>query len=73
MKKPAVSCATLFFLLVSAFGWASENGPVTKANYELPGRFTPNKMKKMVYSTSVDAHWLKFSDRFWYIFETCEG
>jgi YD repeat-containing protein len=27
----------------------------------------------MVYSTSVDAHWLKNSTRFWYTYETSEG
>jgi dipeptidyl-peptidase 4 len=73
VRKPAIFGALLSFLLVSVIGWASEVVPVTKANYELPGRFTPSKMKKMVYSTSVDAHWLKLSDRFWYIFETSEG
>lgn len=73
MRKSAISFAILFLLLASVAGWAAENMSVTKANYELPGRFTPNKMKKMVYSTSVDPHWLKFSDRFWYIFETSEG
>jgi len=73
MRKPVIFSAVLFFFLASAFVRASEIVPLTKANYELPGRFTPNKMKKMVYSTSVDAHWLKSSDRFWYIFETSEG
>lgn len=61
-----------FFLAVFGMLWA-ENIPITKANYELPARFTPNKMKKLVFSTYVDAHWLKHSDRFWYIFEMTEG
>jgi dipeptidyl-peptidase-4 len=60
------------FLAVIGMLWA-ENIPITKANYELPARFTPNKMKKLVFSTYVDAHWLKHSERFWYIFETTEG
>jgi len=30
-------------------------------------------MRKMAFSTSVDAHWLKHSDRFWYTYETSEG
>ncbi len=46
---------------------------VKKANYDLPARFTPNKMEKLVFSTSVNAHWLKHSERFWYIYETSEG
>lgn len=44
-----------------------------KANYQLAARFSPNKLKKMVYSTSVDPHWLKLSNRFWYVFETPNG
>lgn len=44
-----------------------------KGNYELAARFSPEKLKKMIFSTSVDAHWLKKSDRFWYEYETTEG
>ncbi|RZL33002.1 MAG: S9 family peptidase, partial [Pedobacter sp.] len=44
-----------------------------KANYQLASRFSPNKLKKMVYSTSVDPHWLKLSNRFWYTFESPKG
>lgn len=50
-----------------------QNPNVVKANYALAARFSPNKLKKMVFSTSVDAHWLKKSDRFWYMFETPAG
>jgi dipeptidyl aminopeptidase/acylaminoacyl peptidase len=59
--------------LVTTVGFGAEIIPVTKANYKLPARFTPNKMGKMVFSTYVDAHWLKHSNRFWYIYETSEG
>lgn len=45
----------------------------TKGNYELAARFSPEKLKKMIFSTEVDAHWLKKSDRFWYEYETTEG
>ncbi|WP_231489953.1 DPP IV N-terminal domain-containing protein [Pedobacter sp. Leaf170] len=52
----------------------SENvAPQPKANYQLASRFSPNKLKKMVYSTSVDPHWLKLSNRFWYTFENPKG
>ena len=44
-----------------------------KANYQLASRFSPNKLKKMVYSTAVDPHWLKLSNRFWYVYETPNG
>ncbi len=47
--------------------------PVTKANYAAAARFSPKKLEKMLYSTAVDPHWLKKSDRFWYTYETSEG
>ena len=44
-----------------------------KANYQLASRFSPGKMRKMVFSTAVDPHWLKLSNRFWYMYETPNG
>jgi dipeptidyl-peptidase-4 len=44
-----------------------------KANYQLAARFSPNKLKKIIYSTVVDPHWLKMSNRFWYQYETPDG
>lgn len=44
-----------------------------KANYQLASRFSTAKLNKMVFSTSVDPHWLKRSDRFWYEYETTAG
>ncbi|MFL5738868.1 MAG: DPP IV N-terminal domain-containing protein [Flavisolibacter sp.] len=45
----------------------------TKANYQMAARFAPRKIDRMVFSTSVDPHWLKKSDRFWYTYETPNG
>ncbi len=73
MNKKIYSFVLIVFFLGATIGFGAEKTPVTKANYELPARFTPNKMKRMVFSTYVDAHWLKHSDRFWYIYETSDG
>lgn len=51
----------------------AQQTPVTKANYQLAAKFSPSKLNKMVFSTAVDPHWLKKSDRFWYVYETTEG
>jgi dipeptidyl-peptidase-4 len=51
----------------------SQTKPVEKANYQLASRFSPKKIEKMVFSTSVDPHWLKNSERFWYSFESPAG
>ena len=44
-----------------------------KANYDLAARFSPKKLDKMIFSLSVDPHWLKLSNKFWYVYETSEG
>lgn len=51
----------------------AQQAPVTRANYALAARFSSKKLDKLVHSTSVDPHWLKLSDRFWYTYETPAG
>ena len=65
----------IYLLLVLGLfiGEAAGQEPHTKGNYELAAKFSPEKLKKMIFSISVDAHWLKRSDRFWYEYETTEG
>lgn len=58
-------------LLSTSVAYAQSS--ITQGNYELASRFSPEKLKKMIFSTDVKAHWLKKSDRFWYEFETTEG
>ncbi|MDB5111565.1 MAG: family peptidase [Mucilaginibacter sp.] len=64
---------SLFFLLlilqVKAQTPAATPTPV-KANYLLASRFSPKKVQKIVFSTAVEPHWLKLSNRFWYVYET---
>lgn len=64
----------LFTAMVAALhAQTATQQPVTKANYQLASRFSPQKLDKLVFSTSVDAHWLKKSARFWYMYETTSG
>ncbi|MBU1760099.1 MAG: S9 family peptidase, partial [Bacteroidetes bacterium] len=44
-----------------------------KANYQLASRFSTNKLKKLIFSTNADPHWLKLSHRFWYPYESPSG
>jgi dipeptidyl-peptidase 4 len=69
-------------LLVAASGYAQQYPvpaftpaatPAIKANYQAAARFSPKKLEKMIFTTDVDPHWLKKSDRFWYMYETTEG
>ena len=47
--------------------------PIDKANYAQAAKFSPDRLKKMVFSLGVNPHWLKESDRFWYEYKTTEG
>ncbi len=73
MNRPKHLFIFILILVFAGVGLLAQNAPIKKANYELPARFTPNKIQKLVFSTRVDAHWLKHSDRFWYIYETSDG
>ncbi len=40
---------------------AQQQVPASKANYQLAARFSSKKLEKMIFTTQVDAHWLKKS------------
>jgi dipeptidyl-peptidase-4 len=44
-----------------------------KANYQLAAQWRSSKVGKYVFSRAVTPHWLEFSDRFWYSYETPAG
>ncbi|NEM98686.1 S9 family peptidase [Pontibacter burrus] len=60
-------------LLLLCFGVKAQPTAPAKGNYQLASRFSPKKLQKLIFSTSVDPHWLKQSDRFWYEYETSTG
>lgn len=69
MKK---TFALIIAALVLSFG-AMAQTPVTEANYELAERFSPKKMNRMVYSTTLRPNWFANSNKFWYTWRTSEG
>lgn len=69
MKKFLLLCVALE---ATTLTWA-QNQPITESNYELPARFTPDKMSQMIYSTSVSPKFLKSGKEFWYTYKTAEG
>ena len=42
-------------------------------NYTLAQRFTEDKLKSMLFSTTVDPHWFQKGYRFWYEYKTTDG
>lgn len=63
---------TLSLLMAVLTGY-SQPILATKANYQAAARFSPKKLEKLLFTTQVDAHWLKRTARFWYMYETTEG
>lgn len=63
----------LFILLMSAGMSFAQQNPVTKANYDLAERFSLKKVSKYVFSSKVEPHWFRYSDKFWYTYKTGEG
>jgi hypothetical protein len=62
------------FLSVETIGVrASDDDAARSPNYELASQWTVPKLNKRIFDTQVTPHWLEFSDRFWYSYETREG
>ena len=59
-----------FFFLITISGFSQEE---LISNYELAAKFSPTKLSKLVHSTSVNPHWLKRGDKFWYQYKTTNG
>ncbi|MDL2320249.1 S9 family peptidase [Alistipes sp. OttesenSCG-928-B03] len=70
MKRLILLMACVF---VAAGAYAQERTPVTKSNYNAAERFSPIKVRQMLYSTSIRPHWLEKSNRFWYTYRTQDG
>ncbi len=70
MKAVSVLTFSILFLFLCP-RLSAQNQP--SPNYDLAARYSPKQLDKMVFSTRVSPHWLKQSDRFWYVYETSEG
>jgi len=71
--KPMKSRKRILCLFLIMLSLGAQGEPTLRPDYRSAARFSQDRMKKMVFSTWVDAHWLKLSDRFWHTFETPEG
>ncbi len=73
-RAAAVAAAALvLFVSLAAVGAQAAPPEAKKANYDLASRWTPAKVGKLVFDTSVMPHWLSTGDRFWYSYETSQG
>lgn len=73
MKKTLLQLSLSITLTIFTFGVFAQNKPIENADYRLAERFSPTKISKMVFSTTVVPKWLKSGDQFWYSDTTSEG
>jgi dipeptidyl-peptidase-4 len=62
----------LTFLLFSAVLVISAQ-ETPRPNYRAAAKYSPKNIAKMVHSNSVNPHWLKKGNRFWYAYKTSDG
>ncbi len=62
-----------FLLVLTTLLIAGSASAQTTNRYELAERFTAPKLQKMLFSTSVDPHWFKSGEKFWYSYKTSNG
>lgn len=72
-KNLCLTSTVIFTILISITQIIAQPIPLTKANYRLAERFSPEKLKKMVFSTQVEPKWLNTGDQFWYSYTTSEA
>ncbi len=76
LSRRAAVAAAAILVLFAALSPCPGHAAATearKANYDLAARWTPAKVGKLVFDTSVTPHWLSTVDRFWYSYETSQG
>jgi dipeptidyl aminopeptidase/acylaminoacyl peptidase len=73
MRKKLIPLTLVYVVTMIGQMLYAQNKPIENANYRLAERFSPSKISKMVFSTSVTPKWLKTGDQFWYTDTTSEG
>lgn len=53
--------------------YAQEKNKQVKPNYQLASKFSPSKLRTMIFSTEVRPNWINYGDKFWYEYTTSSG
>ncbi|MCA5003758.1 S9 family peptidase [Sphingobacterium bovistauri] len=64
---------TGLFALSFCFTQAQEKKSEVKPNYQLAAKFSPSKLRTMIFSTEVKPNYINYSDKFWYEYITSSG
>ncbi len=72
MKKFLLIPAAIAAIL-SLSAVAAEEQEQTANPFEMAERFSGEKLRNMLFSTTVDPHWFPSGEKFWYSYKTGEG
>ena len=61
------------FALSFCFSQAQEKKNKVEPNYQLAAKFSPSKLRTMIFSTEVKPNYINYSDKFWYEYSTSSG
>lgn len=61
------------FALSLSIGNAQQKQNLAEPNYQLASKFSPTKLRTLIFSTSVNPNWINHSDKFWYEYSTPNG
>ena len=73
MKRPVMVMAGICAAASAAIAADPAPQQAQTNPYELAERFAGSKLGTMLFSTSVDPHWFKSGDKFWYSYKTGDG
>ncbi len=69
MKKVYLS----LFFICSGLLYAQEKSTLAKPNYQQAAKFSPARLRSLIFSTEVSPKWINFSDKFWYEYSSPQG
>ena len=72
MKK-VILLLVIFLSTSMVFAQDASENQTPKPNYRLASKFSPTNLAKLVHSTTVNPHWLKNGNRFWYQYKSTDG
>ncbi|GAA4514069.1 S9 family peptidase [Sphingobacterium thermophilum] len=69
MKRILIGLFTVFVCL----SYAQEKKNLVKPNYQLAAKFSPAKLRTMIFSTEVKPNYINRGEKFWYEYSTSAG
>lgn len=64
---------SFFFLFLAAAVFGQSPAEPVQPNYSLAAQFSPERLKKMIFSTEVEPNWIEYGERFWYQYSSPNG